>query len=65
MVVLNEKPSDNLNKVLVKAYQARQRTVLAYQNVAVFHKVLPIKIWEVSRLLTYYMPIYMLIWNYS
>ena len=65
MVVLNENPNDNLNKVLIKAYQARQTTVLAFQNVAVFHKVLPIKTWEVSRLLTYYMPTYMLIWNYS
>ena len=64
MVVLNEKPSDNVNKVLVKAYQARQTTVLAFQKVAVLHKVLRIKTWEVSRLVTYYMPI-MLIWNYS
>ena len=65
MVVLNEKPSDNLNKVLVQAYQARQTTVVAFQKVAVLHKVLRIKTWEVSRLVTYYMPIYMLIWNYS
>ena len=64
MVVLNEKPSDNLNKVLVKAHQARQTTALAFQKVAAFHKVLPIKTWEVSKLVTY-MPIYMLIWNYS